>query len=252
MYTYPLVSIITPSYNTSKVIKAAVESILKQTYSNWELIIVDDCSSDNSMEILMPYMEKDSRIKVMTNKTNLGAAHSRNKAIKQSNGEYIAFLDSDDLWLPAKLEKQIALMKKENCYMCYTAYTIIDILGNEVAHHPVHTKTSYADLLKRPSMIGMLTMIYNAKKLGKLYFDKIGHEDYILKLHILKHIGYAVGINEPLARYRIHKGSLSSNKIQASKWVWDIYRKIQKLPLHKSMFYFLHYVYFSFTKYKKL
>ncbi len=143
-------------------------------------------------------------------------------------------------------------MHKENCLMSYGAYYTVGEKGDRIAYHPVQTEVSYSDLLKKPSMIGTLTMVYHAKKLGKFYFDKIGHEDYIVKLEILKKSGVAKGINKPLAKYRIHSNSISSNKVRAAKWVWDIYRKVEKLSLPKSIFYFLHYVYFSLTKYKKI
>lgn len=251
MYTTPLVSIITPSYNASKFIEETLESILKQTYSNWELIIIDDCSTDNSIEILQPYIEQDSRIKVLLNETNLGAASSRNRGLDIANGDYIAFLDSDDLWLPQKLSKQIAFMQQENVLLSYTSYYAMNETGRTIGLYTIKSKTTYHDLLKTSS-IGTLTTIYSAKELGKFYFKQIGHEDYVMKLSILKRIPFAKGIQEPLAKYRILSNSLSSNKIKVATWQWYIYRNIEKLSLLKSIYYFMHYTYYGFTKYKKM
>jgi len=251
LYTTPLVSIITPSYNASKFIEETLESILKQTYSNWELIIIDDCSTDNSIEILQPYIEQDSRIKVLLNETNLGAASSRNRGLDIANGDYIAFLDSDDLWLPQKLSKQIAFMQQENVLLSYTSYYAMNETGRTIGLYTIKSKTTYHDLLKTSS-IGTLTTIYSAKELGKFYFKQIGHEDYVMKLSILKRIPFAKGIQEPLAKYRILSNSLSSNKIKVATWQWYIYRNIEKLSLLKSIYYFMHYTYYGFTKYKKM
>jgi glycosyltransferase involved in cell wall biosynthesis len=247
-----LISIVTPVYNSSHYIKETIASVLEQTYSYWEMIIIDDFSDDESRNIIEDYVKKDKRIKALYNEKNIGTAQSRNRGIKLSKGKYIAFLDSDDTWLPKKLERQLKLMKEKNIPMSYVAYYTMDHKNTITAFHPVEEQVSYTKLLKNPSMIGTLTMIYDTEKLGKFYFKNIGHEDYIVKLKILKKIDFAVGINEPLAKYRIHNNSLSSNKIHAAKWVWNIYRDIEKLSLIKSLFYFLHYIYYSFTKYKKL
>lgn len=248
----PLVSIVTPCYNAEDFIGMTIESVLAQTYQNWEMIIVDDGSDDKSTQIVATYAKQDSRIKPILNQKNIGVAKSRNNATDKATGKYIALLDSDDTWFPEKLKSQLELMKKENASMSYVAYYTVDDKDIITAYHPVKERVSYTDLLKKPSIIGTLTMIYDAQKLGKFYFEDIGHEDYIMKLSILKKIDFAVGINKPLAKYRIHNNSLSSNKLSAAKWVWDIYRNSEKLSFTKSLFYFLHYTYYSFTKYKKL
>jgi len=247
-----LVSIITPCYNAESFIADTIESVLAQTYQNWEMIIVDDCSSDKSRDIVERYTKKDIRIQLVKNERNIGVAKSRNNAISKASGKYIAFLDSDDMWLSRKLEMQLELMKNEKSSMSYTAYNTTDENNTPIAYHPVIEKVSYIDLLKKPSIIGTLTLIYDTHKFGKLYFKTVGHEDYIMKLHMLKKINFAIGINTSLAKYRIHNNSLSSNKLSAAKWVWDIYRNSEKLSFTKSLFYFLHYTYYSFTKYKKL
>ena len=245
----PLVSIITPSYNASSYIVETIESVLSQTYENWEMIVVDDCSSDETLNILNKYLEKDKRIKLISNKMNMGAAQSRNRAIEISEGKYIAFLDSDDLWLGKKLEKQIALMEAENLMLSYTSYYTINEDSETLSTFYAQDKVNYFDMLKTSS-IGTLTTIYNVEKLGKFYFDDIGHEDYVMKLQILKQIPYAKGLNEPLAKYRIHTQGLSSNKLKTALWQWHIYRKVEKLSFIKSMYYFMHYTYNGIFKYK--
>jgi len=244
-----LVSIITPSYNSEKYISETIESVLTQTYSNWEMLIVDDMSTDDSPQIIDVYAKQDKRIKLIRSKQNMGSAKARNRAIKEATGEYIAFLDSDDIWLPNKLEKQLTRMQHNNIYLSYSAYYTINDRGETLSLFPVKERINYYDMLKT-STIGTLTTIYNAKELGKVYFEALGHEDYIMKLQILKAMPYAEGINEPLAKYRIHEQSLSSNKLHAALWQWYIYRKVEKLPLVKSIYYFLHYSYYGFFKYR--
>ena len=244
-----LVSIITPSYNSEKYISQTIESVLNQTYKDWEMIIVDDCSSDNSRKIIEKYCQKDQRIKCITLKENVGASKARNKATEEANGDYIAFLDSDDLWLPDKLKKQMQLMEEENIVLSYASYYAINKDGRVIKTFRAKDKVSYSDMLKTSTM-GTLTTVYNVKKLGKFYFENIGHEDYVMKLQILKQIPFAKGIDEPLAKYRIHSQSLSSNKLHTALWQWHIYREVEKLSLLKSMYYFIHYAYNGVFKYQ--
>ena len=247
----PLVSIITPCYNADKYIEATIKSVLSQTYKNWEMVIVEDASSDNSFDVISQYVEKDNRIKLIQNSSNIGAASSRNKAIEYASGKYIAFLDSDDIWFSDKLEKQIMLMKNDNIIMSYSAYETIDKEEHTIGCFSVPSKVTYADMLKT-STIGTLTMVYDAEVIGKCYFKECGHEDYVVKLEILKKIPYAQGINETLAKYRILDTSLSSNKFRAAKWQWYIYREVEKLSLSRSIYYFIHYAYHGIIKYKKV
>jgi len=244
-----LVTVVTPSYNSSPFIRETIESVLAQTYKNWEMIIVDDGSSDNSQEIIREYTAQDERIKLIVNKENVGASKSRNIAIAEARGEYIAFLDSDDIWLADKLKNQIVLMQENDVLLSYSAYRTIDDKSEGIGTFPVKEKVTYEDMLKTSS-IGTLTTIYNVKELGKFYFEDIGHEDYVMKLQILKKIKYAQGIMEPLAKYRVHDNGLSNNKLKAARWQWHIYRNVENLSFPKSIYYFLNYAYFGFFKYK--
>lgn len=245
-----LVSIIMPSYNSSSFIHYSIQSVLNQTYSNWELIIVDDVSSDNSNAIIERCLKEDFRIKLVKLKKNSGPAIARNKGIEEAKGKYISFLDSDDLWLPNKLEKQIDFMKENNVFLCYASYTIIDEESNEIGKFIIpKNKVNYQGLLKT-CIIGNLTAIYDVEKIGKVYMEDVGHEDYTLWLKILKEINYAHGIEESLAQYRVRNHSISSNKIKAARWQWNIYRCIENLNIFTSIYYFLHYTYNGIIKYK--
>ncbi|HSN65370.1 MAG TPA: glycosyltransferase family 2 protein [Fusibacter sp.] len=235
------VSIITPSYNSSKFISATINSVLSQTVTHWEMIIVDDCSTDNSVEIIQSCVEKDSRIKLIELTRNSGAAVARNKAIEMAQGRYIAFLDSDDLWLPSKLEKQLAFMQKNNYPFIYTAYDKIDEEGEFFGHVGAFDKVNYFDMLKNPS-IGCLTVIYDTNHFGKVYMPLIHkRQDFGLWLKLLKKTEHAYGLNKILAQYRVHNNSISANKIKAACHTWLLYRQIEELSLFQSMYYFSYY-----------
>ena len=244
------VTIIMPSYNSEKFIIESVESVLVQTYSNWELIIVDDCSPDDSNKIITKYVDNDSRIKLIKLQKNSGPAVARNTAIEAANGRYIAFLDSDDVWLPNKLETQINFMHDNDLAFTYSSYRLVGEDNEHLGVFITKDKISYFDMLKTCS-VGCLTAIYDTEKIGKQYMPLIlKRQDYGLWLKILKLIGETRGILEPLATYRIRKNSVSSNKVKAAKYQWKIYREIEKLSFLKSLYYFAFYAYNGVTKYK--
>ena len=248
----PIITVIMPCYNASQFISEAINSVINQTYQNWELIIVDDCSSDDSVEIINQYIKTDNRIKLFSTDQNSGTASvPRNLGIKNAVGDYIAFLDTDDIWLPKKLEKQILLIEKINAVLVYSFYEKINtdgIRNNRVIKSPL--EVNYKQLLTG-NIIGCLTAIYSVNELGKIYFSTAGHEDYIMWLEILKkgHVAYC--IPEVLAFYRVGQSSLSSNKQYVWKWTWNIYRKNEKLSIIKSIYYFSLYAVKAFIKYNK-
>ncbi|WP_299238949.1 glycosyltransferase family 2 protein [Sulfurihydrogenibium sp.] len=242
-----LVSVIMPNYNRAKYISEAIESVISQTYPIWELMIIDDCSTDNSVNIIEEYVAKDERIKLIRLPKNSGPAIARNTGIEVASGRYIAFLDSDDVWLPYKLEKQVKFMRENNLSLVYSAYYIIDKYGFVKGIRNIKEKISYKDLLKT-NWIGNLTGIYDAQKLGKVFMENVGHEDYVLWLSILKRIDYAFGINEPLAKYRVLPNSYSSNKFKSIKSMWNIYRSIERLDLLHSIYYLGNYIYYGIKK----
>ncbi len=233
-----LVSIITPLYNAEKYIETTIQSVQYQTYKNWEMIIVDDCSKDRGPEIVKKYIENDNRIKLMKLEKNSGGAVARNRAIKEAKGKYIAFLDSDDLWYPEKLEKQLKFMEENNYDFTYTWYEKIDEEGNllkEIVKS--EDKINYNKLLKS-NQIGCLAAMYNAKKLGKIYMPLIRkRQDYALWLQVLKKVDYGYCLKENLAQYRIVNGSVSSNKINLIKYNWKLFRDVEKLSIFKSFYY---------------
>ena len=234
-------SIITSSHNSSAFVSETIESVLNQSLSDWEMIIVDDFSSDDSVQVIQSFVEIDSRIKLIQLGINSGAAVARNIAINVSKGRYIAFLDSDDIWLPDKLEKQLAFMRANNYPFIFAAYDKIDVNGNVFGHVGVPDKVSYFDLLKMCS-IGCLTVMYDTEYFGKVTMPLIRkRQDLGLWLMLLKKTDYAFGFNETLAQYRVHTDSISSNKASAAMFTWRLYREVEGLNLIKACYYFSHY-----------
>jgi len=237
-----LVSIITPMYNSGKFIKDTIDSVLNQTYEEWEMIIVDDCSTDISPEIVKSYIDSESRIKYIKTDKNRGVSNARNIALKNANGQYIAFLDSDDIWDKEKLEKQINFMKEKDCAISFTSYELIDE-DNRKLNKIVRVVPSidYKTLLKG-NVLGCLTVIIDKSKLDfEIKMSGVRHEDYVLWLSILKKGYLAYGMDEVLAQYRKSLTSLSGNKVKSAIWTWNIYRNVEKMPLHKSIYYFINY-----------
>jgi glycosyltransferase involved in cell wall biosynthesis len=241
-----LVSIITPSYNSSKFISQTIESVLAQTYQDWEMIIVDDASPDNSNKIIEKYIQKDTRIKLIKLKKNSGPAVARNTAIEEASGRFIAFLDADDLWLPEKLEKQINFMERNNYFLTYSSYNLISENNKNLNKTIIAPKKINYHMLLKSNKIGCLTAIYNAEELGKIYMPLINkRQDYGLWLKILKKIDYAYGIEEVLATYRILNNSISSNKINLLKYNYRLFREHEKLSVQKSIYYLLNNIFYK-------
>lgn len=236
-----IVSIITPSYNSEKYISETIDSVLSQTYQNWEMIIIDDVSPDDSSSVIEGYCKKDNRIKLIKLEQNSGAAVARNRAIEEAEGRYIAFLDADDIWKPEKLEKQIEFMRKNNYAFTYTAYEKIDESGLVFGEIGVPLKVSYNQLLKT-CVIGCLTAIYDVEKLGKVYMPtNTKREDFATWLNILKKVDFAYGIKQNLSQYRVYKSQSSNKKVKMAKENWKLYREIEKLNIFKAIYYFSHY-----------
>ena len=235
------VSIITPSYNCSSFVSETIGSILSQSFTDWELILVDDCSSDNSVEIIQSFVEFDPRIKLIKSSENSGAAVARNKGIESAKGRYITFLDSDDIWLQDKLEKQLSFMKTNQYSFTYAAYNKINEDGQVFERIGVPDRVSYSDLLKMCS-IGCLTAMYDTEYFDKVYMPLIRkRQDLGLWLRLLKKTDYAHGLNHALAQYRVREDSISANKASAAKYTWRLYRDVEGLNLFKAIYYFSHY-----------
>lgn len=222
-----LVSIITPLYNSQAFITQTINSILEQSYTNWELLLIDDGSKDKTIEIAKAFTLKYNNIVLLKNEVNSGAAISRNRGIMEAKGDFIAFLDADDLWKPQKLEKQIAFMQAEDCDVCFSSYEQVDEQGKPlnkmIKALPV---LNYRKYLKS-NYIGNLTGIYNAKKLGKITSLNLRkRQDWLLWLNAIKTSGKpAKGIQESLAFYRVRDDSMSSNKLELLKHNYWVYKK---------------------------
>ena len=237
-----LVSIITPSYNSSKFIEECVASVLLQSYTNWELLIVDDCSKDNSRDLLTNLAEKEDRIKLTFLDENIGAAKARNIAIRNAKGKYIAFLDSDDVWQKDKLEKQIKFMEGNDIAFSFTSYTPISEDGTiSFSEIVAPTEIGYSSYLKN-TIIGCLTVIIDKEKVGNFEMPIIkSSHDMALWLLIMKRGFTAYGMQESLAKYRIVSTSNTSNKFKTALDVWKVYREIEGLSLIYSAWCFVNY-----------
>lgn len=245
-----LVSVITANYNAEAFIQQAIDSVLAQQYEQWELLIVDDCSTDNSINIINTYVESDERIKLIKLEQNSGPAIARNRALAEAKGRYIAFLDSDDLWKEDKLVKQIAFMQAQNIPFSYTSYDLTNEDDEDKGEFLVNGKVDYYSLLKTCD-IGCLTAIYDTSVLGKVDMPIIlRRQDYGLWLRLLKKTPFAYALEDKLATYRLRKNSISSNKRKAAAYQWKIYREIEKLSLVKSSYHFVQYALNGLLKYK--
>lgn len=247
------VSIITPTYNSEKSIEETLNSILKQTYTKWEVIITDDNSTDRTVSIIQKYINKDSRIKLHIFDTNQGAGAARNNSISYAKGKYIAFCDSDDLWEPNKLEVQIEFLKKENLVFTFSDYSIINSSGDVLDKVKCPNNLSYRKLL-RNNYVGCLTAMYDCENLGKIYMPKIRkRQDWVLWLSILSRIKTTKGINLSLAKYRITGESISSNKISLIKYNFEVYNNILDFGYLKSIVYiFVFTICYFFKKVFKI
>lgn len=238
----PLISVITPVYNAEKYILQTMDSVMNQTVKNFEYLLVDDCSPDNSAEIVKEYQKRDSRIQYIKLEENSGAAVARNTGIENARGRYIAFIDSDDKWYPTKLEKQLKYMEEENKAFTYTKFELINdngTLKKEATQIP--EKFDYSGLLKNTAIACSTVMIdTNVIKDVKMPLVRKG-QDTATWLKILRNHDYAYLVDETLNQYRSVEGSLSSNKVQALKRTWNTYRNIEKLPLLKACYYFVVY-----------
>lgn len=245
------ISIIMPSFNSEKYVLDAIISVQNQTYKNWEMIIVDDCSNDNTINIISEVIANDNRIKLYRQERNLGAGAARTRALGLINGRFIAYLDADDIWYPDKLSKQISFMLKNNIGFSCTSYEVIDNEGNKL------NKQIY--MLPKVDYIGFLTnnllqtvgIMVDSKIVDKKYLimpNLRRRQDAATWLQILKAQYYCYGMEEILAQYRRTQGSLSSNKFKAVKGVWYLYRKIEHLSFSFSCYCFIRYAYLAIWK----
>lgn len=238
-----LVSIITPVYNSERFISDTIKSVLNQTYTDFEMLLIDDHSSDNSLSILSEFAGKDERVKVYQTPLNSGSAVARNLGLEKANGQYVAFIDSDDMWKESKLADQLKMMKQNNYGFTYTNFEII--AENKEIIKPVISlpqTLNYQKLLKNTA-IACSTVMIDKKVFGEFRMPDVRKgQDTATWLRLLRSGKTAHLVDEVLGSYRIVKGSISSNKISALKRTWNTYRNLEKLPLYKAVYYFTHYV----------
>lgn len=264
----PSVSVVMPAYKAEHQISASINSVVAQSFTSWELIVVEDCSPDATAEVVKAWTERDPRIRLVRMSQNSGPSKARNKGIAQAKGRYIAFLDSDDLWLPEKLKMQIAAMEAQAAPFSCTSYRVFK------GDHPDRTvnvpKRITLKRMLRGSVIGCLTVVYDSQALGKQYFPNLDalingsswqtrishmlHEDYALWLDILNLRStsgdpmFCLGVEDVLAHYNDNALSFSSNKTKAALSQWIIYRRHIKLDLLRSVYYFVRYATAGFLR----
>lgn len=245
------VTVVTPTWNSAKYIRETIKSVQNQTYTNWEMVIVDDCSTDNTVNIIKEIAKTDSRIHLIEQKQNQGAAVARNVAVQNGTGRYVAYLDSDDLWKPEKLEKQVRFMQDKDCVFSCTSYEVIDYSGK--------TLNKFIYMLEKVDYKGFLTnnllqtvgIMIDTNKVDKtlLLMPNIRRrQDAATWMQILKSGFDCYGMQEVLAEYRRTPQSLSSNKFKAVIGTWKLYRKIEKLPFIFSCYCFIRYAILAIWK----
>lgn len=247
-----LVSIIMPCFNASSFIQETIQTVQLQTYTHWELIIIDDYSTDDSIILIEEQQQKDSRIQLITLPENKGTGVSRNLGIEKARGEFIAFLDADDVWKPKKLEKQLQFMKEKSAAVSFTSYEQIDEVGNTLQKVILaKEKVTAHDMLIR-NYIGNLTGIYNAKTLGKIYMPEWRkRQDWALWLFCIQKAKAAFGLQENLAGYRVRTSSISAKKSNLLIHNYIFYRKGCKFGVLKSAYYLSRFLYHHFFKRKE-
>ena len=246
-----LVSIITPAYNSAKFIAETIQSVQNQTYENWEMIIVDDGSSDETLAIVQAFIDEDKRIQCYKLEQNSGPAVARNFAIEKAKGAFMTFIDADDIWFPNFIENSIKTIEKTGVSFVFSSYKRSnENLEFVYSDFIVPQKVSYTDILKSNS-ISCLTAFVDIKTLGKKYMPLIRkRQDMGLWLNYLKVIPFAYGIQETQAIYRIRENSLSRKKSDLIYYQWQFYREVEQLNVFQSLYYMAHWMYRGFMKYR--
>lgn len=249
----PLVSVIMPAYNAEAFIKEAIDSVRSQTITDWELWIIDDCSKDATCRIVEEIADADSRVKLLRNEKNMGAAGSRNRGLDIFRGKYVALLDSDDYWYPNMLEKMLARAEETGADIIYCSYELVDEQGVKVCNDfLVPEKTSFRESIVR-SVITCSTVLFTGELAKKNRFPmNMYHEDIAMWFQILRDGGTACGVSDVLAAYRQRSDSKTANKLKSACRRWVIYRKHLKLPLFQSMVVMVQYGTNGLKKFKRI
>ena len=249
MENQPLVSVIMPCYNMERFIAFTIESVQRQTYPNWELCIVDDASSDQTVEIIKRHQDQDDRIHYSVKPQHSGIADTRNQCIRMAQGKYLAFLDADDVWHPEKLETQLQFMMQRHIGFSYSSYDCIDEAGYLLDKQVKAAGDLNHDDYLHNTIIGCSTVMIDTAIIGEVIVPNFRtSEDTATWLNILRkgHLAYAIDM--PLTSYRIRRRSASSNKLKASYDLWKVYRQQEKMPLFKTMECFFSYAFNAIKK----
>ena len=245
----PTVSVIMPCYNMEKFIAHSIESVRNQSLTDWELLIVDDASTDKTADKVRPYCEQDERVKLTVKSRHSGIASSRNQALASAKGRYLAFLDADDIWHPEKLERQLAFMQEHEVAFSYSAYQLIDEEGKALQKTIATAGNLTHDAYLQNTIIGCSTVMLDKDKVGEVTIpDFRTSEDTATWLNILRKGFLAYAIEETLVSYRIRRKSASSNKLKASYDLWKVYRIQEKLPFFKALGYYGSYAFHAIKK----
>lgn len=246
----PEVSIITPSYNSSKFLNQTIQSVLSQTFTDWEWLITDDCSSDNSVEILES--TNDARIKIFKTIKNGGAGHARNISLENATGRFITFLDADDFWEPDFLEEMVRFMKKEKAELAYSNYARCDEnLIPKIEDFKADKEVTFNNLLKT-CRLSLLSSMYDPQRVGKEYFPEGSkREDHVMWLNLLKKIPFGKPLPKTMAKYRMHASSISRKKTNIMKDQYLVYKDYMKFSTLKSLYYTANWAFNGFKKYSK-
>jgi len=248
----PIVSVIMPAYNSSPFIAESISSVCNQSFVDWELIVIDDGSSDDTCEKVEAIAKTDGRIRLFKNEKNVGVARTRNRGFDICRGKYVALLDSDDVWAPEKLEKQLDLFEKTGAHIVYSSYGIVDLNNEKLKKdYKVPEEIDFEGLLKE-NVIGCSTVMLKSDIVKKHKFEPgFFHGEYSLLLDLLRSGHKAAGCSETLVNWRYVENSRSFNKRKSARNRWRIYRKHLKIPFFKSLYYFYSYAVASIKKYFK-
>jgi glycosyltransferase involved in cell wall biosynthesis len=242
-----LVSVVMPAHNAERFLSDSIRSVVAQSFSQWELLVVDDASTDQTFAIASDFAKIDCRIRVVRLEENRGVANARNVGIRLARGQFLAFLDSDDLWLPHKLEIQISYMRQKGVAFSFSSYRRLAPDGRLGSELRVPVAVTYKQLLKG-NVIGCLTAVIDRMQIAVVNMEECGHEDYVAWLSILRKGHVAHGIQADLARYRLSSSSVSGNKRHSALWTWKIYTKVEKLSLPFASWCFVSYCWKSVMK----
>lgn len=249
MESQPLVSVIMPCYNMEKYLPATIASVRGQTFPGWELIIVDDVSTDKTQAVLQDYGDQDPRIRWMVQGEHAGIASARNRAIQMAQGRFLAFLDADDLWHPEKLERQLAFMQERDVAFSYSSYDCVDEEGRQLNKTVKAAEDMDYEAYLRNTIIGCSTVMIDTQKVGSVVVpDFRTSEDTATWLDVLRKGFIAYAIEEPLVSYRIRRKSASSNKLKAAADLWKVYRQHESMSFFKAVACFSSYAFHAIKK----